>query len=109
MTTGATLVRYEQPSEGSASPPCLISIGNKRELKRDWAIFSKLPVPLNANLMASPSFIHNTKNKGVNLFLDSDRHFLCPCISQKKLVDLEQLLFFIKTPCKLTRLGSIKS
>ena len=24
-------------------------------------------------------------------------------------VDLEQLLFFIKTPCKLTRLGSIKS
>ena len=23
MTTGATLVRYEQPSEGSASPPCV--------------------------------------------------------------------------------------
>ena len=25
MTTGATLVRYEQPSEGSASPPWLAS------------------------------------------------------------------------------------
>ena len=25
MTTGATLVRYEQPSEGSASPPCSVS------------------------------------------------------------------------------------
>ena len=31
------------------------------------------------------------------------------CRNKKKLVDLEQLLFFIKTPCKLTRLGSIKS
>ena len=32
MTTGATLVRYEQPSEGSASPPCL----------KRWSLFHKL-------------------------------------------------------------------
>ena len=36
MTTGATLVRYEQPSEGSASPPCFNNLLMVSIPVKDW-------------------------------------------------------------------------